>query len=438
MSLAISDLGLAVYLVPVMATLIWLAKRQRKVFQQTIATLQAAKEGGLMEPASLHPVMDPARCLGCGACVAACPERGQVLGVVGGVAELIGPSHCIGHGACKEACPRDAITLVFGTEKRGVDIPHVGTNFETNVPGIFIAGELGGMGLIRNAAEQGRRALECIAKLDGIGKGNQLDLVIVGAGPAGFAASLGALERKFRFITIEQDSLGGTVAHFPRGKVVMTAPVNLPIIGKVKFTETTKEALLQFWEGVVEDTGIQINYEERLDGIERTDNGFLVKTSKHVYRSRAVLLAIGRRGTPRKLEVPGEDLSKVVYRLIDPEQYRGQHVLVVGGGDSALEAAASIADEAGTTVTLSYRSDAFSRAKEKNRARIHEAAQAGQIRVLLNSVVKAIYPEQVELDQTGTLHAIPNDAVIISAGGVLPTLFLKKIGIQVETKHGTA
>lgn len=438
MSLATSNLGFAVYLVPVMATLIWFAKRQRKALRESIATLQAARDGGLAEPASLHPVMDPARCLGCGACVAACPERGQVLGVVEGVAELIGPSHCIGHGACKEACPRDAITLVFGTEKRGVEIPHVGTNFETNVPGVFIAGELGGMGLIRNAAEQGRRALECITQLDGMGKGNQLDLAIVGAGPAGFAASLGALEKKLRFITIEQDSLGGTVAHFPRGKVVMTSPVNLPIVGKVNFTETTKEALLQFWESVAKDTGIQINYRERMDAIERTENGFLVKTSKGVYRSRAVLLAIGRRGTPRKLEVPGEELPKVVYRLIDPEQYRGQHVLVVGGGDSALEAAASIADEPGTTVTLSYRSNAFSRAKEKNRQRIYKATQAEKIHVLLKSNVKAIYSGRVEIDQEGTLHDIPNDAVIISAGGVLPTPILKTIGIEVETKHGTA
>ena len=438
MSLIISNLGLAVYLVPAMATLIWFARRQRRALQESIATLRAAQESGLTEPASLHPVMDPARCLGCGTCVAACPEGGQVLGVVGGVAELIGPSHCIGHGACKEACPRGAITLVFGTEKRGVDIPHVGRNFETNVPGIFIAGELGGMGLIRNAAEQGRRALECIAKLDGMGKGNALDLVIVGAGPAGFAASLGALERKLRSVTIEQDTLGGTVAHFPRGKVVMTSPVNLPIVGKVKFTETTKEALLEFWESVAGTTGIKINYEERLEAIERTADGFLVKTSKGTYQPRAVLLAIGRRGTPRKLEVPGEALPKVVYRLIDPEQYRGQHVLIVGGGDSALEAATSIADEPGTTVTLSYRSDAFSRAKEKNRRRIHEAAQAGRIRVLLNSNVKAIHRERVEIDQGGALHDIPNDAVIILIGGVLPTPFLKEIGIEVETKHGSA
>ena len=438
MSLITSNLALAVYLVPAMATLIWFAKRQRRALQESIATLRTAQESGLTEPASLHPVMDPTRCLGCGTCVAACPEGGQVLGVVGGVAELIGPSHCIGHGACKEACPRGAITLVFGTEKRGVDIPHVGRNFETNVPGIFIAGELGGMGLIRNAAEQGRRALECIAKLDGIGKGNQLDLVIVGAGPAGFAASLGALEKKLRFITIEQDTLGGTVAHFPRGKVVMTAPVDLPIIGKVRFTETTKEALLEFWESVAGTTGIKINYEERLQAIERTADAFLVKTSKGTYQPRAVLLAIGRRGTPRKLEVPGEALPKVVYRLIDPEQYRGQHVLIVGGGDSALEAATSIADEPGTTVTLSYRSDAFTRAKEKNRRRIDKAAQAGRIRVLLNSNVKAIHRERVEIDQGGTLHDIPNDAVIILIGGVLPTPFLKEIGIEVETKHGSA
>ncbi len=187
-----------------------------------------------------------------------------------------------------------------------------------------------------------------------------------------------------------------------------------------------------------EKTGLKPNFQERVESVERCEDGFEVKTSRKSYRSRAVLLAIGRRGTPRKLGVPGEDLPKVVYRMIAPEQYRGQRVLVVGGGDSALEAATSIAAEAGTTVTLSYRSMAFGRAKEKNRKMLQETEAAGRLRVLLGSNVKQIGQRSVRIEQDGSLLEIENDAVIVSAGGVLPTPFLKDMGIAVETKYGTA
>jgi thioredoxin reductase (NADPH) len=394
-----------------------------------------AERAGLLEPVSLHPVIDPNRCLGSGSCVLACPE-GDVLGMIKRRAQLINPSHCIGHGACKSACPHDAITLVFGSARRGVDIPTVSPNFETNVPGIFIAGELGGMGLIRNAVEQGRQAMEGIRKRRA--KGKRLDVVIIGAGPAGFSASLAAMQHKLRSVTVEQDTLGGTVAHFPRGKLVMTQPVKLPIIGKVRFTETSKEKLLAFWKEVEQKTGVKINYRERMEDIARDGDGFVVTTSRGKYETRNVLLTIGRRGTPRKLGVPGEEQGKVVYRLTDAEQYRGQHVLVVGGGDAALEAACSIADEPGTRVTLSYRSDSFSRAKEKNRDRVNQAEAAGRLKVMLSSNVKEILPSSVRIELGGKLNELPNDAVIVCAGGILPTPFLKKIGIAVDTKYGTA
>lgn len=428
---------LLTYLVPIALILWGWNALQRRRQQRVRAVMEQALAAGLTEPASLHPVIDPVRCIGCGSCVAACPE-GNVLGLVDKRAALINPTHCIGHGACRTACPMEAITLVFGTEKRGVDIPLVGPDFQTNVPGVFIAGELGGMGLIRNAIEQGRQALETIRKLHGIGQGDGLDLVIVGAGPAGIAASLGALQHKLRFVTVEQESLGGTVSHFPRGKLVMTAPAMLPIVGKVKFSETTKEALLAFWDDVVRRTGLNIRFQERVEEVIAEAGAILVRTNRDSYRARAVLLAIGRRGTPRKLGVPGEDQSKVVYRLIDAEQYRGQNVLVVGGGDSALEAAASIAEQPGTRVTLSYRSEAFSRAKEKNRERIAAAERSEQLRVIFKSNVLEIRPDCVILDREGERIELANDAVIVSAGGDLPTPFLKKIGIQVDTKHGTA
>jgi len=428
---------IALYLIPFAAIFFFYLRWRSRTERKNLALMRESVESGLTEPASLHPVIDEVNCIGCAACVDACPE-GDVIGLVHGKGRLVNPSHCIGHGACKAACPVDAITLVFGTEKRGVDIPMVKPNFETNVPGIFIAGELGGMGLIGNAVEQGRQAMEAIhAKVSGK-SGPDLDVVIVGAGPAGISATLGAAAHDLRYVTVDQETMGGTVAHFPRGKIVMTRPVHLPIIGAVKLSETTKEALMELWQGIVEKTGIRMSYQERVETVTPITNGFEVKTSKATYQTKTVLLAIGRRGTPRKLGVAGEDQPKVVYRLIDPEQYRNQHVLVVGGGDSALEAAWSIAEVEGTTVTLSYRGEGFSRSKPKNRDKMQSAAEAGGLKVMLKSNVQNIGERTVTMEQEGTVSEMPNDAVIVCAGGVLPTPFLKEIGISVETKYGTA
>ncbi len=429
----------AIYLTPLLVLVSFYAWRKRRHHERSLNFLGESLAAGLDEPDSLHPVIDHFRCIGCGSCVSACPEH-DVLGLIDRKAKLVNPADCIGHGACKAACPEDAIRLVFGTATRGVELPEVSPNFESSVPGVFIAGELGGMGLIRNAIEQGRQAMDSIQryvkdrrKTDGI-----LDTLIVGAGPAGLSATLRATEAKLRSVTIDQDVAGGTVAHFPRGKLVMTAPARLPLVGQVKFSEVSKEKLLDFWHAVIAEHNVEIRGQEALQDIGRRKDGILeVETSRGRYLTYSVLLAIGRRGTPRKLGVPGEDGSKVTYRMTDPAQYAGQKVLIVGGGDSALEAACEIADQGNAEVTLSYRGDAFKRAKPRNRQRVERLETEGSLTVLLGTEVKEISDRAVAIRRGEERLIVPNTVVIVCAGGILPTPFLKKIGIQVVTKYGT-
>jgi thioredoxin reductase/ferredoxin len=431
---------LLVYVLPAVLALGVFAWRRRRLHEHSLRVREEALAAGLVEPPSLHPVVDALTCIGCGSCIKACPEQPEhhVLGLIHGKATLVSPTDCIGHGACRAVCPVGAIQLVFGTATRGVDLPRVSPWFESNVPGVFVAGELGGMGLIRNAIEQGRQAVQEIGRRRPRGA-LPLDLVIVGAGPAGFSASLAALERRMRFVTLEQESLGGCIYQYPLGKIVMTQPAQLPIVGPVRLRTTSKEELLALLRGIERKAGLQIRYGERVASIVARDGGFVVSSSAGEYRAGSILLAIGRRGSPRKLGVPGEELPKVTYRLIEPEQYTGRQVLVVGGGDSALEAAASVAEVGGNArVALSYRGDAFTRAKAKNRERIAAAERSGTLEVMLNSRVESIGERSVVIDCGGRRREIANDDVIVSAGGILPTDFLRSIGIEIETKFGTA
>jgi len=429
-----------IYMMPLLAFLLFYVFKRRKTHLKSSHFLNTSVNDGLTEAPSLHPVINPLLCIGCNSCVSACPEK-NVIGLIHQQAKLITPANCIGHGACKDACPEKAITLVFGSATRGVDIPDVSSKFESNIEGIYIAGELGGMGLIRNAIEQGRQAMESIVgylKLNNSEQSDILDCIIVGSGPAGLSATLGAKSAKINSITIDQDKTAGTIRHFPKGKLVMTQEANLPMVGKVKWGEISKEKLLDIWFKLIDEYQIKIQQQETLVSVtELESGGFKVSTSKSDYATKTVLLALGRRGTPRKLHVTGEDLPKVVYRMTDPEDYRDKAVLVVGGGDSALEAACSIAELAGKTkVQISYRKDSFSRAKIKNRERVKNLVNSGQLTCIFNSGVKAILPDSVSIitDQEETTY--PNQAVIICAGGVLPTGLLKAMGVSVTTKYG--
>lgn len=410
-------------------------RKLKTASKEVEAKIEQAKEDGLHEPISLHPVIDLGTCIQSGACVEACPEK-DIIGILNGGGTLIKASNCVGHGACFHACPVEAISLVIGTEKRGVDLPHVSEDYETNVPGIYIAGELGGMGLIKNSVDQGRSAVENI-----INKGykrdfTSKDLIIIGAGPAGIAASLTAKKHKLDFLTLEQDTIGGTVYTFPRAKIVMTAPMNLPLYGKVKLYNTSKSELIDLWNDALSKNEISIQEKTKVEEIVPMNGHFLVKTMQgEEYKTKNVLLAIGRRGSPRKLGVQGEMTEKVAYRLLEPEIIQDKKILVVGGGDSAVESALLLADQ--NRVTLSYRKDKFSRIKPKNREKILDAIENGKIDMKYNTNLTKIEKPKITLkDSNGEEAVLENDLVYIFAGGELPTQFLRKAGVEITKRFG--
>lgn len=410
-------------------------KRESREVETKIAE---AKKAGLHEPISLHPVVDVNSCIKTGACIMACPEK-DILGILNGKATTINASRCIGHGACFHACPTEAISLCIGSEKRGVELPHVNEHFETNVPGIFIAGELGGMGLIKNAVEQGKQAVENMVNTGGQSHNATYDLIVVGAGPAGISASLAAKKHGLKFLTLEQDTLGGTVFTFPRAKIVMTSPMDLPLFGKVKLFETSKSELLDLWGKVLGKNDISIRENSKVDSISVVNgHSRIVTLNGEEYFSRNVLLSIGRRGSPRKLNIPGETMEKVAYRLLEPEDIMDKNIVVVGGGDSAVESALLLADN--NRVTLSYRKDVFQRIKPKNNERIHEAIRRDILDVRFSSNLELIEKDEVVIGEAGGAKKVRliNDLVYILAGGELPTQFLEKIGIKITKKFGNA
>jgi putative YpdA family bacillithiol system oxidoreductase len=321
------------------------------------------------------------------------------------------------------------------------DMPNLSPEYETSVRNLFIVGELGGLALIKNAINQGRECIDTIASR--IGSQSRIaesvyDVVIVGAGPGGISASLRAIEHKLKYITIEQDEVGGTVAKFPRQKLVMTSPVELPLYGRITKRELSKENLLQLWHKVMQRADFKVRSGEKVEDIRKSHDGiFTVITPKGEYRARAVVLALGRGGTPKKLGIKGEELAKVMYRLIEADHYTHKHLLVVGGGDSAVEAAMGLAHQPGNKVTLSYRKEAFSRIKERNSQRIQQCMTTGKVQVIFNSVPTEFRERSVVLDINGKVQEIPNDFVWVFAGGIPPTDFLKKVGVQLGPKDMT-
>jgi len=434
--------------------------RRARMERRSQRAMRAARAAGVQQPPTLHPVIDPDRCIGSGSCTRVCPLGDDVIGLILGRGALLDPSHCIGHGTCAEECPVHAIRLVFGTSERGVDIPTLASTFETNVPGLYITGELGGMGLIRNAVEQavegighlqdalradakaatrrGGDAAGAASEVGGQREGELLDVAIVGAGPAGLAAALTAQREGLSYRMLEREpTVGGAVLHYPRRKLVVTEPVRIPLLGRVHVGTLVKEQLVELWQEAVHKHKLKLEAGVQVKAVLRQDDGtFVVRTSRDTLRARKVMLCIGRRGTPRKLDVPGEESSKVGYVLRDASTFGGQRVLVVGGGDSAVEAACGLAEESDAEVTLSYRRAAISRARPANRTRLQALIDAGRVRTLYGSVVQEITADAVRLQTPSGELSVPNDHVLVCAGGQLPTEFLATAGVRMERHFG--
>ena len=405
---------------------------------------ESAKKGELRSdgPQPQHPHIDTNECIGCATCTMVCPE-GDVLAMLGGQAVIVNGYKCIGHSLCAEACPVGAITMVLASPSTAGDRPHLTPEFETSVPNLFIVGELGGLALIKNAIAEGRDCMDIIAARlpqlrDAASNAEVLDALIVGAGPAGIAASLRSIERKLKYLTVDADEVGGTVAKYPRQKLVLTSPVELPVYGKFKKTELSKEDLLAMWNDILKRADFKCRTGEKVHDIQKGDDGiFTVTTPKAEYRAHTVVLALGKGGSPRKLGVKGEDLPKVMYRLIEADHYVNKKILVVGGGDSAVEAAMGLSNQVGNKVVLSYRKECFTRIKDRNEKRMQEHIQKGKVTVIFNSIPVEFTPTSVILDVNGQVQEMPNDFVWIFAGGDPPTAFLKKIGVRIGVQDTT-
>ena len=409
----------------------------QQIFEMVTAPTSSADEQAIL-PGKARALVRADMCVGCGACVAACPVPGAIT--LQGKMAHVDDTLCEGHGECVRGCPVGAISVTTGTAVNRVTVPLVDANFETNVPGLYIVGELGGRGLIKNAINEGKLAVDHVARVlppgeqraDGVA--HAVDVAIIGSGPAGLSAGLEALRRRLSYVVIEQGSLADTVRKYPRHKILLAEPVSIPLFGDLWIADSSKESLLHVWETIVASTGLIVHTGARVENIGREGPMFRVETPVATYLARRVVLAIGRRGTPRRLGVQGEELDKVFYDIVEMEAFAGKRMLVVGGGDSAVESAMGLANQKDTNVVLSYRGEAFSRIKERNREKIEKAIATVGVKVMFRSEVREIRPDVVVLEHEGNAMILPNDYTIVRIGGDAPYAFLERLGVRIVQK----
>lgn len=316
--------------------------------------------------------------------------------------------------------------------------PELRAHNESNIPGLYIIGDLAGAPVIKLAMAQGFEVLEHIAVLAGARAGDAAayDLVIVGAGAAGLNAALAAKDKGLRVLVLEKNKVANTIEDFPEGKWVYAEPDNKPPKGKLWLDGARKEDLIARWHQIVRENQLDIRTEEPLAALERKKDGFLVKTAKGEYRARRVILATGQRGNPRKLGVPGQDLENVYHRLYSPRHYKNEEILVVGGGNSAIEAALVLSEQ--NHVRLSYRGGDFGRLFKDNERKLNEAVAAKRIELLLNSNIREFREREAAIEIDGGGHqkqiTVPCHHAFVLVGAELPVKFLKSLGIRLENE----
>jgi thioredoxin reductase (NADPH) len=417
-----------------------------------------------------HPVIFPERCIGCHACVDACPH--DVLAIVNGIASPVARDQCMEDTACQVECPvNPKACIVINTTKKikPRPVPVRDPSFMTNVPGCYIIGDVSGTPLIKNAANEGADVIKHIARELNNGAGAEpkaeVDVVIVGIGPAGLSAAIAAKQFKLRYVGIEQDKVLATIDAYPKGKYVFFKPETMDSRGTIAVDGAgeQREKILESWTGTMKSNGVSINEGESCKSIKKAEDGdyFVVQTEKGSerekvdYRARRIVLALGNRGTPMKLKVPGEGLKitrdgrtedKVKYKLTDAAVYRRKRVVVVGAGNSAIEAAVDlVAHRDGNQitfrnegeineVTLVIRSDMKNDLKFLNKLQVYQCIDEGKIKAYFGTAIKEIRDADVVLMNARTSEekiTIPNDYIFAMIGGDRPTKFLESIGIKI-------
>ncbi|MGH7966958.1 MAG: NAD(P)-binding domain-containing protein, partial [Candidatus Binatia bacterium] len=381
------------------------------------------------------PIVDAATCISCHSCYDSCPTKVLAGDPSTHKSTVVSPQSCKaleGCTICQDGCPTGAIRVTSGPVVREVERAHIDEHNESNLPGMFLVGEVVGAALIKKAVNQGDRAVRYIFNRKPRRAEAPYDVIVVGAGPAGLGAGLEAKRLGLRYLVLERGTLASTIQDYPRDKAVLAEPVMLSQYGLLPMKDAQKESLIAAWEQVVRESQLQLNVREEVTNIQKTDNLFTVTTVKGQYQGAYVILGIGTRGNPRKIGIAGENVPKVAYNLIDAADFKGKKVLVVGGGDSAIEAAVALSKQEGTTVTLSYRRGEFSRIKPRNAEAIKEQEQAGRITVIFNSHVTAIADKSVTLKVGEEQRELENDAIFALIGADPPKAWLEKVGVKVE------
>lgn len=417
-----------------------------------------------------YPVIFPDRCIGCHACVEACPH--DVLAIVNGIATVVARDQCMEDTSCQVECPVNpkACVVVNTTKKiRSRPVPARDATFMTDVPGCYIIGDVSGTPLIKNAANEGADVIKHIAHELSNGTGGEpnadLDVAIIGIGPAGLSAAITAQQYNLRYVGLEQDKVLATIEAYPKGKYVFFKPETMPSRGSIVVDGAgeQREKILDAWTGAMRTNGVVINEGESCKGIKKAEDGdyFAVQTEKGsekekiTYRARRVVLALGNRGTPMKLRLPGEEMrvtrdgrteDKVKYKLADPEIYRGRKIAVVGAGNSAIEAAVDLVarrhgdkisfrppDEI-NQVTLIIRSDMKNDLKFGNKLQVYQCIDEGKIKVYFGTSIKEIRDGEIVLMNARSSEVtatVSNDYIFAMIGGDRPTKFLEAIGIKI-------